>query len=340
MRSILAWPVIFGASFLCLHTHNALAEGTEIPSRLECSASSKHPEKNKRYARQISLMFANNSFRGERATHKPPGKDVYSGSINQNKIITISGRGAYDSGLDVWQSEFSGMLKDSDVTVVTGLLETKHGERRNCSITFLLTADRLAAILKPSLVQQEEQTRRQLAELANALHEKQKALQAAQEDLKKQQAEVALKTLRAAGASTSDEKSALKAEWEKLTLATKDLNERQKALDTAHQTLKQEQSKTSQNVSAVQTVLDGIVLPMTEDPNSWMMRAAAVPVQQQQFCRIVDQFYDDIQTVYQTHQDIEKNTLFRDRQVSMAALLPNGEFSNWVVQVKEMEPGC
>ena len=59
-------------------------------------------------------------------------------------------------------------------------------------------------------------------------------------------------------------------------------------------------------------------------------------MQQQQFCRIVDQFYDDIQTVYQTHQDIEKNTLFRDRQRSMAALLPNGEFSNWVVQVKEM----
>ena len=282
-------------------------------------------------------MFANNSFQGERATHKPSGKDVYSGSINQNKLITISGRGAYDSGLDVWQSEFSRMLKDSDVTVVTGLLETKHGERRNCSITFLLTADRLAAILKPSLVQQEEKTRRQLAELANALHEKQKALQAAQEDLKKQQAEVALKTLRAAGASTSDEKNALKAEWEKLTLATKDLNERQKALDTAHQTLKQEQSKTSQNLSAVQTVLDGFVLPMTEDLNSWMMRAGAVPVQQQQFCRIVDQFYDDIQTVYQTHQDIEKNSLFRDRQVSMAALLPNGEFSNWVVQVKEMD---
>ena len=137
MRSILAWPVIFGASFVWLHAHNALAEGTEIPSRLECSASSKHPKKNKRYARQISLMFANDSFQGERATHKPPGKDVYSGSINQNKLITISGRGAYDNGLDVWQSEFSGMLKDSDVTVVTGFLETKHGERRNCSITFL-----------------------------------------------------------------------------------------------------------------------------------------------------------------------------------------------------------
>ena len=132
-------------------------------------------------------------------------------------------------------------------------------------------------------MQQEEQTRRQLAELANALHDKQKALQAAQEDLKKQQAEVALKTLRAAGASTSDEKNALKAEWEKLTLATKDLNERQKALDTAHQTLKQEQSKTSQNVSAVQTVLDGIRSaddrrPQFLDDASWGGSGAATAI--------------------------------------------------------------
>jgi hypothetical protein len=66
--------------------------------------------------------------------------------------------------------------------------------------------------------------------------------------------------------------------------------------------------KRPKNVSLVQRVLDGIVLPTTADPNSWMMRVAAVPVQQQQFCRIVDQFYDNIDKVYQTHNDIKKNT--------------------------------
>jgi len=338
VRSYLVWPVLFGASFLTFPTHNARAEETEIPSRLECSASSKHPERkrNKQYARPLSFIFANNSFQGERAIRKPPGKEVYSGSINHNKLIKISGRGAYYSGVDGWHSEFSGTLKDGDLTVVSGIVETKRGARRNCSITFLLTSDKLAAILKPSIVQQEEQTRRQLSELANDLQDKQRALQAAQEDLKKQQADVALKTLQATGGGTSDEKKPLQAAWEKLAMVTKDLNERQKALDTAHQTLKQEQAKTSENLGLLQRILDGIVLPVTEDPNSWMMRVAAVPMQQQQFCRIVDQFYDDIERVYQTHNDIKMNILFRDRQLSMAALLPNGEFSNWLVQVKEV----
>ena len=338
MRSSLVWVVLCGASFLSLPTHKVWAEGTEIPSRLECSASSKDPERkrNKQYARQLSFIFANNLFQGERATNKHPGKEVYSGSINQNKVIKISGRGAYYSGVDVWHSEFSGRLEDTDPTVVRGSLETKHGERRTCSITFLLASDKLATILKPSLVQQEERTRRQLVELTTDLQDKQTAFQAAQEHSKKQQADVALKSLQAAGASTSDAKTALHAEWEKLTLATKDLNERQKALDSAHQGLGQERANTSQNVSSEQRVLDGIVLPLTEDSNSWMMRVAAIPVQQQRFCGIVDQFHDDIETVYRTNNDINKNTLFRDRQLSMAALLPNGEFSSWIAQVKEV----
>jgi hypothetical protein len=337
VRSFLVWPILCGASFLCLPPHKVWAEGTEIPSRLECSASSKHPgRKSKPYARQLSFIFASNLFQGERATNKPPGKEVYSGSINQNKVVKISGRAGYDSGVEVWHAEFSGRLEDTDLTVLRGSLETKHGERRTCSITFLLASDKLATILKPSLVQQEEESRRQLVELTKDLQDKQQALQAAQDDLKKQQADVALKTLQAAGASSSDAKTALHAEWEKLTLATKDLNERQKALDSAHQALEQERAKTFQNVKSEQRVLDGIVLPMTEDSNSWMMRVAAIPVQQQRFCGIVDQFHDDVQTVYQTNNDINKNTLFRDRQLSMAALLPNGEFSNWVVQVKEV----
>jgi hypothetical protein len=208
VRCILLCPVLFCASFLSLQ--NAWAEG-EIPSTLECSASSKHPEKNKQWARQMSFIFANNSFQGERVTQKHPGKEVYSGSINQDKIIKISGRGAYYSGVDVWSSEFSGVLKDGDLTIVRGSLETKRGERRNCSITFLLPSDKLEAILKPSLVLQEEQTRRQLAELAKDLQDKQKALQAAQEDLKKQQADAALKALQAAKANASDQKMALQA---------------------------------------------------------------------------------------------------------------------------------
>jgi hypothetical protein len=294
VKSMLLWPILFGASLLI--TPNAWAQ-IEIPSTLECTASSKNPGKTKPFASKISFMFANNSLQGERATNSQPGKEVFTGLINPNKAIKITGRGAYYSGADVWRSEYSGTLKDGEVTVLRGSVHTKNGHHRDCSITFLLPSDKLAAILNPSVtpntrVQQDGKTARQLAEL--------------------------------------------QAEQEKLALATKDLNDRQKALDTAQQTLKHEQAKTSQNVSSVQKELNGIVLPTTEDRNSWMMRVAAVPVQQQQFCRIVDQFYDNIDRVYQTRNDIKKNTLFRDRQLSMAALLPHGEFSNWVVQVKEV----
>ena len=121
-------------------------------------------------------------------------------------------------------------------------------------------------------MQQEEQARRQLSELAKDMEDKRNGLHVSQKDLKKQQADVALKLLQAAGASSSNELKALQAAWDKLSLATADLNDRQKALDAVQQTLKEEQAETSHRLTAVQTVLDGIVLPITEDRKSWTMR--------------------------------------------------------------------
>jgi len=40
--------------------------------------------------------------------------------------------------------------------------------------------------------------------------------------------------------------------------------------------------------------------------------------------------------VYQLHNDIKQNALYRDRKLDMATLLPRGEFENWVVQIKEV----
>jgi len=63
---------------------------------------------------------------------------------------------------------------------------------------------------------------------------------------------------------------------------------------------------------------------------------AAVPIQQQQFCRIVDRFYSDLEQVYQTRNEIKQNALYRDRKLDLATLLPGGQFDNWVVQVTEV----
>jgi len=107
-------------------------------------------------------------------------------------------------------------------------------------------------------------------------------------------------------------------------------------LKRGQQELGIQQTETNNRVEQVTSVLKNIILPVTEDPNAWMLRVAAVPVQQQQFCRIVDQFYGDLAQAYQARNDIKRNALYRDRQMDMAALLPHGEFENWVVQIKEV----
>ena len=93
---------------------------------------------------------------------------------------------------------------------------------------------------------------------------------------------------------------------------------------------------TNQRVGRLESVVGSIVLPITEKPEGWIMRIAAVPIQQQQFCRIVDKFHDDLDQVTKARNDIRTNVLFRDRQADLAALLPNGGFENWLVKVVEV----
>ena len=107
-------------------------------------------------------------------------------------------------------------------------------------------------------------------------------------------------------------------------------------LEDDQKRLLQQQAATDSKLSEVKTFLGGIVLPAWENPEGWMMRVAAVPIQQQQFCRIVDKFYNDLAEVEKTRNEIKRNALFRDRQGDMATLLPRGEFQNWVVQIKEV----
>jgi hypothetical protein len=112
--------------------------------------------------------------------------------------------------------------------------------------------------------------------------------------------------------------------------------EAKKQIQDNQRQLEAHQASTKEEFHWVENVLGGIILPPNTDPKSWMMRVAAVPVQQQQFCRIVDQFHDKLGSVYQTHNEIKKNALFRDRKIEMATLLPQGNFENWVVQIKEV----
>jgi hypothetical protein len=217
VKLISLWLVLLSAEFFVFHTDGrAWAAGkVQIPSTLECSPVSTNP-KTKRFTTTFPFFFANGSFKGERRTGAHPGREVYSGSIDQNKVIKIAGQGAYENGSDNWRSTFSGSLKNGDATVLKGYVDTERSRgRRDCSITFLLPYDKLASLLMPSGApvtpvqtaqakpqapgepakdsnalpeQQQEQTRKQPADMARDLAERQNA---AQQALKKQHAGVA-----------------------------------------------------------------------------------------------------------------------------------------------------
>ena len=83
-------------------------------------------------------------------------------------------------------------------------------------------------------------------------------------------------------------------------------------------------------------VLPNIQLPPSEVFSGWMLRASAIPVQQQQFCRIVDRFYDDLEAAIRARNEIKKNALYKERQQDLASLLPNGIINSWIVRVVEV----
>lgn len=137
-------------------------------------------------------------------------------------------------------------------------------------------------------------------------------------------------------AMTQSEIGQLKSDLGALDARVADLEKGQQNLATKQVELSQQQSNTDKRVTATNQLLANILLPVSERPDDWMMRVAAVPVQQQQFCRIVDRFYDDLAAVYKVRNDIKKNALYKDRHQDLAALLPGGAINSWVVRVVEV----
>lgn len=267
---------ILAGIFLALGIENASA-AEQIPVQLSCSAINLAKYRsNPAYSIRLILNFANNKFSGERSTDYRPGKEIYSGTIDEKGSIKIVSRGYFQGGSS-WVSSFSGKLQHSEPTLLTGEMgpAQRGGEvwKRDCQITFLIAPKELAAKLglaKPETAQLEKQVPKAAPILPS--------------------------TARA----------------------------------------ESEQKSVKDDVKGIKTILGGIILPPNENPDSWMLRVAAIPVQQQQFCRIVDQFYDDLTRAYQARNEIKKNVLYLDRKADMVTLLPGGDFENWVVQIKEV----
>jgi hypothetical protein len=137
-------------------------------------------------------------------------------------------------------------------------------------------------------------------------------------------------------ATTQTKLQMLSLDLDQLKARTSAVEKDQQALAMKQSELAQQQAKTEQDVKTARGILANILLPVSETPGDWMMRVSAVPIQQQQFCRIIDQFYDKLTNVYQFRNEIKKNALYRDRQQDLASLLPNGAINSWVVRVVEV----
>jgi len=124
--------------------------------------------------------------------------------------------------------------------------------------------------------------------------------------------------------------------FSQITASIDTLNARTAELEKNQKTLATNQTNLAVKQANTDARLEGIFLPKSENPPDWISRLSSIPVQQNQFCRIVDRFHDDLANVYKLRNDIKKNALYKDRQQDMAALLPNGAINSWVVRVVEV----
>jgi len=80
----------------------------------------------------------------------------------------------------------------------------------------------------------------------------------------------------------------------------------------------------------------------TGSVGSWAIYKSGVPFQQQQFCRITENFRQEIDDARGQKNQIKENVAFRTREQRLTALLPDGNFSNWIVRavsVKQASDG-
>jgi len=181
------------------------------------------------------------------------------------------------------------------------------------------------ASVKSSIVEYQKQNQRQLAE---ALVEVERKFSEFDREL--QTTESRILSVVDENKADADRKFAeVETSLATLTSQIANLDERQTATQ-------KQLDQTDNRLTATRSVLANILLPISERGDDWMLRVAAVPVQQQQFCRIVDRFHDELAQVYKVRNEIKKNILFKDRQQDLASLLPGGGFNSWVVRVVEV----
>lgn len=330
--------VLAGLAFIGLTPVNA--QEFDVTTNMSCTAAIGDPNRAPAFSSPISFKVVGDRISGIRPAGKRPGREVYAGTIDANGTIKIFGRGGYYDSNYTWTSNYSGTVKYGERLHLHGTMQSSRGWRRNCTITVLEAPEALTARFGPKEASKLEVSKNEqrlipvLTESASSQQPSQQQSGQKQPTNTEKKGEVSRQD--PAIPSLQQQQELQRKQLKQQEMLQKQLADAQRELKQTQETLAKQQATAKEQASWVQNVLGGIILPPSEDPNSWMLRVAAVPVQQQQFCRIVDQFYDRLSDIYKARNDIKRNALYRDRKISLATLLPRGEFQNWVVQIKEV----
>ena len=141
----------------------------------------------------------------------------------------------------------------------------------------------------------------------------------------------------------SENKIAIQKNKESITTNKKNIqyvdskaNSNASSIKENERTIQYVDSKANSNTNLIKkrttTLHEGYSQNKTGTANGWATYKSAVPFQQNQFCRLVENFRDEIESARNSRNQIKENMAYKNRELRLNALLPNGNFSNWIVR--------
>ena len=68
-------------------------------------------------------------------------------------------------------------------------------------------------------------------------------------------------------------------------------------------------------------------------PQNWAEGKTYAPIQQRQFCDLTEKYRQSLTEAFASKNDIKINLAKKQRQLDLDALIPEGQFENWVVKI-------
>ena len=73
--------------------------------------------------------------------------------------------------------------------------------------------------------------------------------------------------------------------------------------------------------------------PLVAGPLNWQDAQKYISIQQKQFCDLTDNYVIDLYNAHNSRNEIKINRVKKQRQEDLDALLPKGNFNNWIVKI-------